>query len=182
MTGSESRNESPGVTQGDPVAEAGSTGAGTGTSSVPQIEISSDEDWKSRVKAEDAALDQRFETEETKSPSALPENSAREKSAPRGERSPDKGRRAAGPQMPEPSFAGLVGMLSTQAMVALGLFVNPATQKTEKDLPVARYFIDLIAVLEQKTANNLNGEEAAALDETLHTLRMAYVQRSKETS
>ena len=73
-------------------------------------------------------------------------------------------------------------MLSTQAMVALGLIPNPATRKAEKELPLARYFIDLIGVLEKKTAGNLDRDEAAALDETLHTLRMAYVQRSKETA
>jgi hypothetical protein len=62
------------------------------------------------------------------------------------------------------------------------LIPNPATKTAEKQLPLARYFIDLISVLEQKTAGNLDREEAAALDETLHTLRMAYVQFSKETA
>ena len=71
-------------------------------------------------------------------------------------------------------------MLSTQAMLGMGLLPNPATRKPETQLPMARYFIDLIGVLEQKTAGHLDPEESAALDETLHSLRMAYIQCSNE--
>jgi hypothetical protein len=175
MTGNEPRNESGSDTQG---ASASATGQ--------QIEVSSDEDWKSRVKAEDAALDQKFhkqEPEGTTPPADSPTSPPRDPSAKREE----SARREAGPrqaasEFPEASLVALIGMLSTQAMVALGLIPNPATKTAEKQLPLARYFIDLISVLEQKTAGNLDREEAAALDETLHTLRMAYVQFSKETA
>ena len=86
------------------------------------------------------------------------------------------------PPLPEASLASLLAMLSNQAMVALGLIRNPVTGKAKKELPLARYFIDLIDILEQKTKGNLDPDEAAALDETLYTLRMAYVHRSKETA
>ena len=49
MTGNETRNEPGHDTEGGPGIAAGQ-----------QIEITADEDWKSRVKAEDAALDQQF--------------------------------------------------------------------------------------------------------------------------
>jgi hypothetical protein len=174
MTGNETRNE--------PSHDAE---AAPGLTADQKIEITADEDWKSRVKAEDAAFDQQFhqpdsaptkpETGEVAQPPASKTEAARER---RAERRAE--REAA--SLPEPSLATLLGMLSTQAMVALGLLPNPATNKAEKELPVARYFIDLIGVLEKKTAGNLDPDEAAALDETLHTLRMAFVQRSKETA
>jgi hypothetical protein len=166
MTGNDPRNESDDETGNDP-----------GSAKGPQLEVSADEDWKNRVKAEDAAFDQKFTGSETASAKTAASGSAGAQRATNSESS----ERQPLPQFPEPTFATLLAMLSTQAMVALGLIPNPATRKAEKELPLARYFIDLISVLEQKTAGNLDSEEAAALEESLHTLRMVYVQRSKET-
>ncbi len=71
--------------------------------------------------------------------------------------------------------------MATQATVALGLVPNPATRKADKNLPMARYFIDLLGVLQEKTKSSLDQDELLGLEDTLHSLRMAYVQRSKET-
>ena len=138
------------------------------------IELSSDEDWKNRVKAEDAALDQRHQEKDQKTDGGTAATSA--------EPSPETGREVKGSQqLPEATFSGLLGMLSTQAMVTLGLIADPSTGKPNPQFPVARYFIDLIAVLERTTKGNLAQEEAALLDETLHSLRMTYVQCSNDT-
>jgi Domain of unknown function (DUF1844) len=156
-------------------------GFASGDSVKPEIEIVADEDWKNRVKAENAALEQKFHAEDSppKNQSSAPaesdhvtESAAEPAAAEHGEL----------PPLPDASLASLLGMLSNQAMVALGLIRNPATGKPEKELTVARYFIDLIDVLEEKTKGNVDPDEAAAIDETLHTLRMAYVHRSKETA
>jgi|SRR5579862_4500110 len=143
----------------------------TGSDTGPQIQVSADEDWKSRVKAEDAARDAQFRKTDASADAGKTASSAR----------PEERKTETPVEFPDATFEALLGMLSTQAMVALGLLPNPATRKVEKQLPLARYFIDLIAVLEKKTAGNLAGEEAAALDEALHSLRMTFVQRSKET-
>jgi hypothetical protein len=163
-------------------AAADQPGFESGGAGKPQIEIVADEDWKSRVQAENAALEQKFRAEKPSAtkdqsgtvtpPEARPQPVAQEQ-APQREQLPP---------FPEASLATLLAMLSNQAMVALGLIRNPVTGKAEKELPLARYFIDLIDVLEQKTKGNLDPDEAAALDETLHTLRMAFVHRSKETA
>jgi hypothetical protein len=155
--------------------KAGFAGGG---SDKPQIEIVADEDWKSRVQAENAALDEKFRADEpptakAETPAPAPEEANRE---------PASTERGQLPPLPDASLASLLAMLSNQAMVALGLIRNPATGKAEIELTLARYFIDLIGVLEQKTKGNVDPDEAAALDETLHTLRMAYVHRSKETA
>ena len=154
-------------------------GFASGNSVKPEIEIVADEDWKNRVKAENAALEQKFHAEDSpsKNQSTAQAESDRE---PEQAAEPTAAEHGGLPPLPDASLASLLGMLSNQAMVALGLIRNPATGKAEKELAVARYFIDLVGVLEEKTKGNVDPDEAAALNETLHTLRMAYVHRSKE--
>jgi hypothetical protein len=156
-------------------------GFASGDSDQPQIEIIADEDWKSRVKAENAALDEKFRKEESAPGPETPDKSESEFETEQPVK-PTSAERGQLPPLSDASLASLLGMLSNQAMVALGLIRNPSTGKAEKELPVARYFIDLVGVLEEKTKGNLDPDEAAALDETLHTLRMAYVHCSKETA
>jgi hypothetical protein len=146
--------------------EQGMTGDETG----PQIELSSDEDWKNRVKAEDAAIDQQFRQKE---------DVASASQGPAGQAGP---KREAPKEFPEATFEGLVAMLTAQAMVALGAVRGPGSENTERQLPMARYLIDLLEILEQRTAGNLSPEESAGLEGTLHSLRMMYVQSSKMTT
>jgi hypothetical protein len=156
----------------------------TGNDTRPEIEPSSDEEWKNRVKAEDAALDQQFDRQGAP---AADSKAAEAKSATATQERPnatthDRPKSEAPAEFPEATFEALLGMLSTQAMVALGVIPNPATRKPERNLPIARYFIDLIGVIDKTTSGNLAPDEAAALEQTLHSLRMAYVELSKETS
>ena len=125
-----------------------------------QPEIHVDEDWKSRIKAEDAALDQARQDEQTQ-----PDEAARAKIDPS--------------QIPSADFAVLVDMFSTQAMVSLGVIPNPATNKTEIELELAKHFIDLLGVLEDKTKGNLEERESLLLETTLHQLRLAYIEAQK---
>ncbi len=120
------------------------------------IELVSDEDWKNRVKAEDAKLDAALQDKETPADS----DDAVE--------------------LPEASFITLLQMLSTQSIVALGLIPGP-DGKPHVELPVARHFIDLLAVVEAKTKGNLSTPEAEFLEGTLHELRMAYIAVSKQS-
>ena len=122
MTGNETRNELGHGTEGGPGIAAGQ-----------KIEITADEDWKSRVKAEDAAFDQQFQHADATATKAEAGEAARPPE-PRTEARQASATREA-PTLPEPSLATLLGMLSTQAMVALGLLPNPATRKAEKELP-----------------------------------------------
>jgi hypothetical protein len=150
--------------------------------SGPQIAVASDEDWKNRVKAEDAALDQRFRSQ----PAATGGSAEPARTAEPTGSATQREARPAEPQtareMPKPTFGDLIGLLSAQAIMFLGLIPNPATQKAETQLPTARYFIDLISILEEKTAGQLTKEESHILDESLHSLRLTYMQRSKQTA
>lgn len=125
-------------------------------------EIKSDADWKARVKAEDAQMDAK-----RAGPTA--------ETAEQGPSRPD----IDASQLPKPDFSTLVGMFSTQAMVALGLIPDPVENTSQVQLSLARHFIDLLAVVEEKTVGNLSDAEQRFLEQALHELRMAFVEQSK---
>lgn len=75
-------------------------------------------------------------------------------------------------------FLDLVSLFGTQALMALGKLANPATGKAEKNLDAARLFIDLLEMVERKTAGNLTPDEAKVLKATLTDLRLMFVEES----
>ena len=79
--------------------------------------------------------------------------------------------------LPPASFASLIQMLAGQAAHAMGLIPDPSG-KTDVKLPLAKHFIDLLTLLQEKTKGNLTGHEHNGLDQALHELRMLYVDRS----
>lgn len=78
--------------------------------------------------------------------------------------------------LPDPSFAELVNMIALQAMVGLGLVGDAAGQGMPPNLDVAKHFIDMMQVLEEKTKNNLTAEEKKLLDSVVYEMRMRFVQ------
>lgn len=78
-----------------------------------------------------------------------------------------------------PTFGTLLISLSTQALMYLGEIPDLEGGGARKDLPAARNIIDLIAVLERKTAGNLDADEAALLEQILYDLRMRFVAISR---
>jgi hypothetical protein len=81
--------------------------------------------------------------------------------------------------MPEPSFGLLVTMLSTQALSALGVIPDAESQQPSVDTAVAKHFIDLLGMLEQKTKGNLSEPESLLVAETLHQLRLLFISSSQ---
>jgi len=79
----------------------------------------------------------------------------------------------------EPTFGTLLISLSTQALMYLGEIPDLEGGGARKDLAAARNIIDLIAVLERKTAGNLDADEAALLEQILYDLRMRFVAISR---
>lgn len=85
-------------------------------------------------------------------------------------------------EMPEPDFMGLVSMLATQAFYALGL-IRPEEmkdQQVEPDFVMAKFHIDMLGMLEEKTKGNLDKDEQQLLKSTLDQLRMLFVQLSSK--
>jgi len=56
-------------------------------------------------------------------------------------------------------FMNLVMMLASSAMQQMGKIVNPITNKTEINMEGAQLTIDMLIMLQKKTAGNLDDEE-----------------------
>lgn len=69
--------------------------------------------------------------------------------------------------------------LSTSAMLHLGQIPNPDTNRPEPNLPLARQTIDILAMLQAKTAGNLTDRERRVLETLLYDLRMHYLAACK---
>ncbi|MCK9432027.1 MAG: DUF1844 domain-containing protein [Candidatus Omnitrophica bacterium] len=76
---------------------------------------------------------------------------------------------------PEPDFKFFVTTLALQASIALGHMASPATGKTEKDPAQAKFLIDTLGMLQEKTRGNLTPEEADVFENLLYELRVAYL-------
>ena len=55
-----------------------------------------------------------------------------------------------------------------------------ATGTREKNLPLARQTIDLLAMLQDKTRGNLSGDEERVLSQAIYDLRMRFVEVAKD--
>jgi hypothetical protein len=78
--------------------------------------------------------------------------------------------------LPDANFAELLNLIAMQAMVGLGLVSGPGGEHIPPNLEIAKHFVDLLQVLEDKTKNNLTPEEKKLLDQVLYEMRMRYVQ------
>jgi len=84
-----------------------------------------------------------------------------------------------GEKQPPPDFKFFVTTLAMQASIALGHMPNPVTDKVEEDLIQAKFLIDTLGMLQEKTKNNLAQEEITLLENLLYELRVAYLEKEK---
>ena len=113
-----------------------------------------DEDWKQEAQREKEVLAAKEAEEEQKGA--------------------EEGPRRGGP-LPEGNLAALISMLTTQTLFALGFLQIKGEEDREPDLDLARYNVELLQALEEKTKGNLTSEEQQLLKNTLAELRMGYV-------
>ncbi len=79
-------------------------------------------------------------------------------------------------EMPPADFKSLMGLLASQAIMGLGAYTDPESGGVVVDLPGAKFAIDLLGVLEDKTKGNLTDEEAAEIGKVVAELRSRFVQ------
>lgn len=77
--------------------------------------------------------------------------------------------------LPPASFDMLTSMLATQAAAALGQFPGPDEDRPVVRRNLAQHYIDILAMLEQKTRGNLTPEEDRGLSRLLHELRLLFI-------
>jgi hypothetical protein len=80
----------------------------------------------------------------------------------------------------EASFITLSMSIASAAAMSLGLAPDPVTKKTGVDLDMARFNIDLLEVLQNKTKGNLQKEEDDFMKHVLNDLKMKYVEVAKK--
>ena len=76
----------------------------------------------------------------------------------------------------EASFSMLVMSIASSAAMSLGVAPHPETGQMSKDKPMAKFNIDLLIMMQDKTKNNLNDEEKKFLDSLITDLQMKYLQ------
>lgn len=85
-------------------------------------------------------------------------------------------------ELPKLDFATFVMSILGSAYVHLGDAPDPQTgNPIPPNLLLARQDIDLLALLQEKTRGNLEGEEERVLSQGLYDVRMRYVEVAKGT-
>lgn len=72
-------------------------------------------------------------------------------------------------------FAQLVMSFQAAAWQQLGKIKNPLTDKIERNLDQARYSIDILEMLRNKTKGNLSEDEQKFLNHVISELQLNYV-------
>ena len=80
----------------------------------------------------------------------------------------------------EMTFSSLVLGLSSAALSYLGYDKDSDQPSADLDLELARQNIDILAVLEEKSAGNLTPDEERLLRTVLTDLRSKYLETSKK--
>ena len=76
------------------------------------------------------------------------------------------------PAVPEASLTALMHLLTEQALLSMGV-PHPMVKEVPPANPVvARFYVDLLSVLKEKTEASRTEAETAQLDEILYQLRM----------
>ncbi|MBS0660354.1 MAG: DUF1844 domain-containing protein [Verrucomicrobia bacterium] len=75
-------------------------------------------------------------------------------------------------------FVEMIMMQAEQVVMLLGLQPHPATGQTMRNLKAARFYIDQLEMLREKTRGNLVPEESRILSKMLGDLQYEYVRIS----
>jgi hypothetical protein len=79
------------------------------------------------------------------------------------------------------SFVNFLSSLATNAAASLGAVPHPATGQRALDLDSAKYWLDVLSMLKEKTTGNLHPKEQRLLDGLLGDLKMQYVHLVRAT-
>ena len=79
----------------------------------------------------------------------------------------------------EASFVTLAMSVASSALMSLGLVPEPQSNKTKVDIDMARFNIDLLEMLQEKTKGNLVREEQDFMTQVLADLKMKFLEVSK---
>ncbi|GIL16304.1 MAG: hypothetical protein BroJett040_00550 [Oligoflexia bacterium] len=73
------------------------------------------------------------------------------------------------------TFSMLVMSVASSAAMSMGLAPNPQTGKVESDKNMAKFNIDLLLCLQEKTKGNLSPDEKKLIEDLLGDLQMKFL-------
>jgi hypothetical protein len=109
---------------------------------------------------------------------AAPAGTAAAPAAPQAEQR-TASKRPPAPRRAQVDFMAFVASLATQAMAALGLMPEGQAGSLPFNPNLAREYIEIIFMLEERTAGNLTDDEAKSLRQLLSDLRLQYVEATR---
>ena len=77
----------------------------------------------------------------------------------------------------ELNFSTFVLSLTSSAFYHLGDIPDPTTGQKQENLPAVKQTIDILIMLQQKTKNNLDAEEAKLMEQLIYELQVKYVAK-----
>ena len=77
---------------------------------------------------------------------------------------------------PQASMSVLMMSIASSAAMAMGLTAHPETGRVDKNKEMARFNIDLLLILKEKTKGNLSADEEKFLDSVVHDLQIKFVE------
>lgn len=130
-----------------------------------------DNDWKKQAQEEKRRLAEAQEKQRAA------QAQAKADAPPTG--GPGSGGKRGAREVPQASFAGLVNSIVTQTMLYLGE-IAPQGQEPMLNLDMAKYQVDMLGLLEDKTRNNLQPEEQQMLDTVLYDIRTRFINTASQ--
>lgn len=82
--------------------------------------------------------------------------------------------------MEKVDFVSFIMRIATGAYIALGLVEHPETKEKKRDLELAKYTIDTLDMLGEKTKGNLTKEEEIFFKEVISELKLKFVKIKEE--
>jgi hypothetical protein len=147
----------------------------------PIVKKRVDESWKEQAEREKQApgpSPQLGSAPAAAAASAPPRSEVRSAEAPAATPAAAEAAPEAPAGAPEARFDVFVSGLAMEALIALGDMAHPVTRKPHVNVPHAKYLIDVLGILQEKTQGNLSVDEQRLLSDALYQLRMRYLAKS----
>ena len=141
-----------------------------------------DESWKESAELEKTKLKATVGGESRKPSSTTPQSSTTDQNQP-SSHSAESTAQPMSQSEPEGEshessmdFLNYLSSLAYQVMIFLGEIPNPMTNMPEANVEQAKFIIDTLTVLREKTKGNLSKKENDFLNGSLYQLQMKYVE------
>lgn len=137
-----------------------------------------DESWKESAFKEKEQLNHRADSEKQKSKLFVKEP-IKSNDEDDEDNSPENSQKANSEESHnsiEINFLNYITSLGYQALIFLGEIPHPMTNQKEENIGQAKFLIDTLVMIREKTKGNLDGKEENLLNASIYELQMKYVE------